>query len=116
MEWKIGEIKQINGEWYQCISDSTDSNCNNCVFQHDCNSASGNCSSTYRKDKQSVAFKFLEKVGEPITIDNKSYQRYKNFVLSSLEACQYCVFKSRSGCTSKCVIDCGNDDFYVEIK
>ena len=27
MEWKIGEIKQINGEWYQCMKEL---GCDNC--------------------------------------------------------------------------------------
>ena len=33
MERKIGEIFKLGGEWYQCISDTTDDNCNNCFFK-----------------------------------------------------------------------------------
>lgn len=67
MERKIGEIFEYNGEWYQCIPDTTDDNCNNCFFQKSCSSITGDCSSTARSDGKSVAFKNLEKVGEPFT-------------------------------------------------
>mgnify|MGYP000642321281 CR=1 FL=1 len=29
MEWKIGEIRLVNGEWYQCVEGE---NCEKCVF------------------------------------------------------------------------------------
>ena len=65
MERKIKEIFEYNGEWYQCIPDTTDDNCNNCFFQKRCSSIIGYCSSTSRSDGKSVCFKKLEKVGEP---------------------------------------------------
>ena len=77
MERKIGEIFEYNGEWYQCIPDTTDDNCNNCFFQKCCSDITGYCSSTARSDGKSVAFKKLEKVGEPYIIGNKLIQRYK---------------------------------------
>ena len=65
MERKIGEIFEYNGEWYQCITDTTDDGCNNCFFQKSCSDITGDCSSIVRSDGESVAFKKLEKVGEP---------------------------------------------------
>ena len=65
MERKIGEIFEHEGEWYQCIPDTTDDNCNNCFFQKSCRDIAGYCSSTARSDGKSVCFKKLEKVGEP---------------------------------------------------
>ena len=81
MEWKIGEIKQINGEWYQCMKEL---GCDNCDLigtkycDHD------KCSHLCRKDKTSVIFKKLEKIGEPYTHYCPSgriiyFQRYKLF-------------------------------------
>ena len=77
MERKIGEIFEYNGEWYQCILDTTDDNCNNCYFQKSCGNISGDCSSTARSDGKSVAFKKLEKVGELYEHYGKFYQCYK---------------------------------------
>ena len=77
MERKIGEIFEYNGEWYQCISDTTDDNCNNCFFQKKCSNITGDCSSTSRSDGKSVAFKKLERVGEPYPNAGKLYQLYK---------------------------------------
>ena len=64
MEWKIGEIRQVDDEWYQCIRDIT---CINCGFNNKGCLAdkhiTGDCSG--RLDGASVVFKKLEKVGEP---------------------------------------------------
>ena len=80
MERKIGEIFEYNGEWYQCIPDTTDDNCNNCFFQKRCSNITGDCSSTSRSDGKIVAFKKLEKVGSPFMLIVGSlkilYQRY----------------------------------------
>ena len=65
MEWKIGEIKQINNEWYQSIPEEHDC-CTGCAFLKDrgfCHSSP--CSFRFRCDGKSVIFKKLEKVGEP---------------------------------------------------
>ena len=77
MERKIGEIFEYKGEWYQCISDTTDDNCNNCFFQKKCSNITGDCSSTSRSDGKSVAFKKLKKVGKPYEHYEKFYQCYK---------------------------------------
>ena len=60
MEWKIGEMKQVNGKWYQCIEqpkDYIDNVCKTCDF-----SSRGNCeldrySGTYRSDKNLSSLK-----------------------------------------------------------
>ncbi len=36
MERKIGEIFEYNGEWYQCVKDTTDEDCGECDFHGDC--------------------------------------------------------------------------------
>lgn len=84
MEWKIGEIKQVNGEWYQCVEGT----CNNeCYFYNrslhktiaDINGDGfGACNACFRNDNKSVIFKKLEKVGEPfIGKVHIQLQRYK---------------------------------------
>ena len=84
MEWKIGEIFEFEGEWYQCIPDTTDDNCNNCFFQKRCSNITGDCSSTTRSDGKSVAFKKLEKVGEPFTVGRELCQHYKVFDIDNV--------------------------------
>ena len=68
MEWKIREIFEYNGEWYQCVEDSLDS-CVNCCFYNGghkkCSDKMGECFKGRRSDNHSVYFKKLEKVGEP---------------------------------------------------
>lgn len=84
MEWKIGEIRQVNGEWYQCVEGT----CNNeCYFYNrslhktiaDINgNGFGACNACFRNDNKFVIFKKLEKVGEPfIGKVHIQLQRYK---------------------------------------
>ena len=76
MEWKIGEIKQVNGEWYQCVV--AIQGCRECSFRtQDYCTRHSECLSVVRSDGRSVIFKKLEKVGEPYIISNKLIQRYK---------------------------------------
>lgn len=79
MEWKIGEIKQVNGEWYQCIKEPEEficEVCNICAFQGTENCNIYECGDFFRSDKQNVIFKKLEKVGGPFTCRNMSFGRY----------------------------------------
>ena len=87
-EWKIGEIRQVNGEWYQCVKGTK---CYECAFaKKHCNEnplfeAIGSCSKYYRKDAASVIFKKLEKVGLPYyNSDNKLCQEYKCYIVPLL--------------------------------
>lgn len=79
MEWKIGEIRQIDNEWYQCI---VGNGCKNCAFYerkcyNDNNDPIGDCCAQRRKDNKDVIFKKLEKVGEPYTTYvGKTVQNY----------------------------------------
>lgn len=94
MERKIGEIFNYQDNWYQCI-ENTGYGCIICHFNtHNnicCNNILniiGNCLPPYRKDYKSVVFRKLEKVGNPIMVENKSYQKIK--VPDSL--CNNCAF------------------------
>lgn len=64
MEYKIGEIFEFGGEWYQCII----GHCNQCSFD-----GAGTCKfignpyCAYRNDKKLACFKKLKKVGEPFS-------------------------------------------------
>lgn len=76
-EWKIGEIRQVNGEWYQCMKGNT---CKDCAFyRSSCGSLNGkgSCSYNFRKDATNVIFKKLKKVGKPYEHYEKFYQCYK---------------------------------------
>lgn len=78
MERKIGEVFEYEEEWYQCVKDTADDDCRNCDFDKNCKpQILGGCSSRSRVDGQSVAFKKLEKVGEPMWFsENSCFQRY----------------------------------------
>ena len=79
MEWKIGEIKQVNGEWYQCIEQPEKYDktvCDLCDFRGIGNCELDRCSGTYRSDKKSIIFKKLKKVKE-IDGNNGTFQTYK---------------------------------------
>ena len=113
MERKIGEIFEYKGEWYQCITDTTDDNCNNCFFQKSCSDITGDCSSTVRSDGESVAFKKLEKVGKPVEYNGGLYQGYKA-IDTAIDVCnKACVF-SEISCGEAVV--CKKGMFYVAIK
>lgn len=76
MEWKIGEVKQVNGEWYQCVVAMQ--GCRECSFRtQDFCTRHSECMSTERSDKTSVVFKKLEKIGEPYVGNNGTFQSYK---------------------------------------
>ena len=82
MEWKIGEIKQVNGEWYQCVEQPEKYDktvCALCAFQGNGDCELDRCSGTYRSDKKFVIFKKLEKVGEPYEFDGHLFQSYRTF-------------------------------------
>lgn len=80
MEWKIGEIKQINGEWYQCVR-AEKYECQCCDLRNKCTDNNDikivTCHARYRNDRTYVVFKKLEKVGEPYKHCGKLYQCYK---------------------------------------
>ena len=99
MEWKIGEIFEYNGEWYQCVEGGI--YCPDCVFfRKKCNSqVLGECAALTRSDKEDVIFKKLEKVGEPYekrVSDGtfSTFQRYKvyNSVILPKNPYMYCNF------------------------
>lgn len=79
-EWKIGEIRQVNGEWYQCIL--AIGGCRECSFRtQNCCTRLPECMSTERSDGNSVIFKKLEKVGLPsYNSDNKLCQEYRCYI------------------------------------
>ena len=83
MEYKIGEIFEYNGEWYQCIVGNS---CENCAFNErkcytvvDNGDPIGDCCADRRKDNKDVIFKKLEKIGEPYMLEDKKFQKYKVF-------------------------------------
>lgn len=126
MERKIGEIFNYQDNWYQCI-ENTGYWCIICHFNtHNnicCNNVLniiGNCLPPYRKDYKSVVFRKLEKVGNPIMVENKSYQKIK--VPDSL--CNNCVFYDNFSRNCKLsyyinhqpAYSCLKDEIFVEIK
>lgn len=126
MERKIGEIFNYQDNWYQCI-ENTGYGCIICHFNtHNnicCNNVLniiGNCLPPYRKDYKSVVFRKLEKVGNPIMVENKSYQKIK--VPDSL--CNNCVFYDNFSRNCKLsyyinhqpAYSCLKDKIFVEIK
>lgn len=110
MECKIGEIREVNGEWYQCVA--AIDGCRECSFRRPgyCTRHS-ECLLTERSDKTSVIFKKLEKTGEPLKINGKVYQG----LISPYEFnnCSLCAFRNIS-CKEE--IPCYDDYIFIEIK
>lgn len=75
-EWKIGEIFEDRGCWYQCL-ESNSCRCDYCDYGElgDCHKIA--CASGERSDDKEVYFKQLEKVGKPYEHYEKFYQCYK---------------------------------------
>lgn len=119
MERKIGEIFNYQDNLYQCIKSIT---CTNCGFNNKGCLAdkhiTGDCSG--RLDGASVIFRKLEKVGNPIMVENKSYQKIK--VPDSL--CNNCAFYNNFSRNCKLsyyinhqpAYSCLKDEIFVEIK
>ena len=118
MEWKIGEIKQVNGEWYQCINGN---GCEKCAFnKRKCytfisnDDPIGYCESDKRKDGKDVIFKKLEKVGEPLKINGKIYQGLISPY--GFNNCSMCAFRNISCKFEEDVISCYDDYIFIEVK
>lgn len=119
MERKIGEIFNYQDNWYQCIKSIT---CTNCGFNNKGCLAdkhiTGDCSG--RLDGASVILRKLEKIGNPIMVENKSYQKIK--VPDSL--CNNCAFYDNFSRNCKLsyyinhqpAYSCLKDEIFVEIK
>lgn len=114
MERKIGEIFEYNGEWYQCVV--AIQGCRECSFRtQDYCTRHSECLSEVRSDGMSVIFKKLEKVGEPITVKGRTFQK----LIVENYSCPNCVFYIQSKeCYKNSYIDgpCYNNDIWVEIK
>ncbi len=117
MERKVGEIFEYNGEWYQCVEGT---GCYKCAFYDKNICIANNPHCTCRSDKKNVIFKKLEKVGNPIMVENKSYQKIK--VPDSL--CNNCAFYDNFSRNCKLsyyinhqpAYSCLKDEIFVEIK
>lgn len=84
MTRKIGEIFELDGEWYQCIESDSCGECS--FFTTECGSGTksdladkvaGLCSKVRRIDSKHAVFKKLEKVGEHYKNNDRTYQLYK---------------------------------------
>lgn len=126
MERKIGEIFNYQDNWYQCIENTgygyiiCHFNTHNNICCNNVLNIIGNCLPPYRKDYKSVVFRKLEKVGNPIMVENKSYQKIK--VSDAL--CNNCAFYDNFSRNCKLsyyinhqpAYSCLKDEIFVEIK
>ena len=116
MKHKIGEIFEYNDEWYQCLENNSHCcGCDYCDFGElgDCDII--DCSSSERNDNKEVYFKKLEKVGEPITVKGRTFQK----LISDNCSCANCVFNTpNKACYKNSYIDgpCPDNKIWVEIK
>lgn len=124
MERKVGEIFEYNGEWYQCVEQPKQYDCATvcelCAFSAVGNCKLDKCSGTYRSDGKSVIFKKLEKVGEPIRVENKLYQKIK----APCALCDHCAFYDNFSRDCKLsyyinhypAYSCLTNEMFVEVK
>lgn len=115
MEWKIGEIRQVNGEWYQCVEGNGCENCafkgRKCYLEGDTDDPIGECCYDRRRDNKDVIFKKLEKVGEPYEyfIQGLGVIIVQEYILANAD---YIWDYSRN----VVVMDCPNKRIAIEIK
>ena len=108
MEWKIGEIRKINGEWYQCVNGE----CKDCDFSKD----TFYCKYLIERDfcKAKSIFKKLEKVGEPHFIKDEIFEGGKVYVQN------FKVYEDFEGhkpiCNDYIIYDWKNRIISIEIK
>lgn len=116
MERKVGEIFEYNGEWYQCVEQpkqyDCETGCGLCSFKIIGNCDLDKCSGSYRSDGKSVIFKKLEKVGEPEIINGKKVQS----IVTGYVGCAFCIFKKGGACLSGGTCKNRGTRIYVEIK
>lgn len=114
MERKVGEIFEYNGEWYQCLK-SPDGSCKHCDmgFGEKCPIPIKECTESGRNDRSYIIFKKLEKVGEPIRVAGKLYQKIKTIYIT----CDYCSFYNEASRDCELRDDtCFGNEMFVEIK
>ena len=117
MKHEIGEIFNINNEWYQVVRSDGEC-CKGCAFyEKGCKAKYadvGSCG-TSREDFTQVIFKKLEKVGTSITVKDRTFQK---LILDNY-SCTDCVFNVQNKeCSKNSYIDgpCPDDEIWVEIK
>jgi len=117
MERKIGEIFNIDNEWYQVVKSNGEC-CKGCAFyEKGCKAKYadvGSCG-TSREDWTQVIFKKLEKFGEPITVKGRTFQK---LILDDY-SCANCVFNAQNKeCYKNSYIEglCSDNGIWVEIK
>lgn len=76
MDWEIGEIRQVNDEWYQCL-ESNNYRCDYCELDEVVDCCKIACMSNERIDNKDVCFKKLEKVGKLYNDCGTILQRFK---------------------------------------
>lgn len=80
MDWKLGEIRKVDGEWYQCVEGNYCGNCSfngrKCFTIVDNGDPIGNCFYERRKDNKEVIFKKLTKYMHPFCMDGHKFQLY----------------------------------------
>lgn len=118
MERKVGEIFEYNGEWYQCIvqpKETEGQSCSICSmnFGGKCPIPVKECAMEGRSDGKSVIFKKLKKVGKPIRVAGKLYQKINAVYIT----CDYCSFYNEVSRDCGLRDDtCFGNETFVEIK
>lgn len=81
MERKIGEIFEIDGEWYQCVEAENPGtyDCSECDFFGEYGCVGLACIPGARNDGKDIVFRKLEKVGKLHRFGKKLMQPYKLF-------------------------------------
>lgn len=117
MERKIGEIFNIDNEWYQVVKNDGGYSKGCAFYEKRCNAKYadvGSCGIS-REDWTQVIFKKLEKAGKPITIKGRTFQK---LILDNY-SCTDCVFNIQNKkCYKNSYIDglCCDDEIWAEIK
>lgn len=82
MEWKLGEIKQIDGEMYQCVRGQSGEKCIGCSFKFSSICIYFHCLESERKDHMKVIFKKLKKLESLICIRVDLFNLIRGIMIS----------------------------------
>ena len=112
-ELSIGDIIQLDNDWYQCVECKKFS-CKECDLmsnEYVCKVETPHCRDMERSDNKEVFYKKLEKIGEPI--EYSQGRMFQNLKSIDGHTCTNCDFIDIEGA---CHLENCSDCFYKEIK
>ena len=124
-ELRIGDVIQLDDEWYQCV-ECKNLSCKECDLktnEYVCDVETPHCKGCERRDNKEVVYKKLEKIGEPIEYSQgRMFQNLKSIDGHTCTNCDFidiegaCRLENCAGCFYKEIKDKKKNEKNMEIK